>query len=92
MTFSYVSRDGEEGYPGEVLCNVTYELTPDNQLIIQFQASATKPTPINLTNHSYFNLSGHNNADKQLQNHFVLLNSDHYTPVDDTLIPTGKIS
>lgn len=59
VTFSYVSRDGEEGYPGEVLANVTYELTPDNQLVVQFQATSTKPTPINLTNHSYFNLAGH---------------------------------
>ncbi|CAG7833867.1 unnamed protein product [Allacma fusca] len=91
VTFSYVSRDGEEGYPGEVLANVTYELTSDNQLVVQFQATSTKPTPINLTNHSYFNLSGNQFADRQLRAHHVLLNADHYTPVDDTLIPTGEI-
>jgi len=59
VTFSYLSRDGEEGYPGDVLTNVTYELTSDNQLIMDFQATTTKPTPISLTNHSYFNLAGH---------------------------------
>jgi len=91
ITFSYVSRDGEEGYPGEVLAQVTYELTPDNQLLLDFQATTTKPTPINMTNHSYFNLSGHKNADKQLKGHHVLLNASHFTPVDDTLIVSGEI-
>lgn len=91
VTFSYVSRDGEEGYPGEVLAQVTYELTPDNQLLIEYQATTTKPTPINMTNHSYFNLSGHQNADKQLKGHHILLNADNFTPVDETLIVTGEI-
>jgi len=91
ITFSYVSRDGEEGYPGEVLAQVTFELTPDDQLLLDFQATTTKPTPINMTNHSYFNLSGHKNADKKLKGHHVLLNASHFTPVDESLIVTGEI-
>ena len=59
VKLSYVSPDGEEGFPGEVNTTVTYELTDDNELIIDYTATSTKPTPINLTNHSYFNLAGH---------------------------------
>lgn len=59
VVMTYLSRDGEEGYPGAVLATTTYQLTPDNRLIICYKASVTKPTPVNMTNHSYFNLAGH---------------------------------
>jgi len=91
LTFSYVSRDGEGGYPGEVLAQVTYELTPANELKVNYQATTTKPTPINLTNHSYFNLSGHEKSVDKLKGHFVQLNADKYTPVNASLIPTGEL-
>jgi aldose 1-epimerase len=58
LTLSYVSVDGEEGFPGTVLTQVTYELTPDNELIFKVKATTTKPTPINIANHAYFNLAG----------------------------------
>jgi aldose 1-epimerase len=92
LIFSYASRDGEEGYPGEVLAQVTYEVTSDNELKVNYQATTTKPTPICLTNHSYFNLNGHEKGNEKLKDHFVQLNADSYTPIDDTLIPTGDIS
>ncbi len=59
MKLSCVSSDGEEGFPGEVKCTVTYELNDENELVIDYSAASTKPTPINLTNHCYFNLAGH---------------------------------
>lgn len=59
MIFSYTSPALEEGYPGELKCSVTYELTDNNEIIIHYQATTTKKTPVNLTNHSYFNLGGH---------------------------------
>ena len=59
MTFTYLSRDGEEGYPGDLIASVAYELTADNELHVSYQATATKSTPVGLTSHSYFNLEGH---------------------------------
>jgi hypothetical protein len=59
VTFTYLSKCGEEGYPGHVLVQATYQLSPDNELILDMTATSTKPTPINLTNHTYFNLAGH---------------------------------
>jgi aldose 1-epimerase len=88
VTLSYTSRDGEEGYPGEVNCSVTYELTDSNELIVEYRATTTRPTPINLTNHSYFNLSGQSG---DILDHEVVLNADSYTPVDKDSIPTGEI-
>jgi aldose 1-epimerase len=89
ITFIYTSRDGEEGYPGTVLLGVTYRLTEMNELNIEYFATTDKATPVNLTNHSYFNLAGAG-ADTVLD-HQLKLEANEYVPVDKTLIPTGKL-
>ncbi len=88
---SHVNDDGFEGYPGTVLTSVTFQLTEDNELKVNFTATTSKPTPINLTNHSYFNLAGHGAGSEGLYNHSVVLNADKYTVTDATSIPTGEI-
>jgi aldose 1-epimerase len=90
VKFSYLSKDGEEGYPGNLWATVTFSLTPKNELKIEYTATADKATPVNLTNHSYFNLAGAGNGD--ILGHVMMLNADRYTPVDDTLIPTGELA
>jgi len=93
VTFSYFSEDGEEGYPGKVLVNVKYTLTDENSILIDMTATTTKATPINLANHCYFNLGGHNAGSEGLYRHQVSINADKYTPVDESsLIPTGEIA
>ena len=89
VKFSYTSPDGEEGYPGTLQAEVTYVLTEQNELCISYKATTDKATPVNLTNHSYFNLSGEG-AETVLE-HELTLCADSYTPTDDTLIPTGEI-
>lgn len=89
LTLSYLSKDGEEGYPGNLQVTVTYSLTDDNGLRIQYEATTDQPTPVNLTNHSYFNLTG--DTKETIFNHQLQLNADAYTPVDNGLIPTGEI-
>jgi len=89
VKFTYVSADGEEGYPGQVTVHVSYQLRNDNDLSIAYDAVTTKPTPINLTNHSYFNLSG--DFDKTILDEKMMINADKFTPVDATLIPTGEL-
>jgi aldose 1-epimerase len=89
VKFSYFSKDGEEGYPGNLTVSVTYALMNDDALKISYTAKTDKATPINLTNHSYFNLSGAGSGD--ILKDVLWLNADHFTPTDDTLIPTGKI-
>ena len=89
MSFDYLSKDGEEGYPGNLKVTVTYSLTEDDGLKIEYSAQTDKPTVLNLTNHSYFNLTGdHRNT---ILDHKVMIKSDYYTPVDSGLIPTGEL-
>ena len=89
VRFSYLSKDGEENYPGNLRVNVTYTLTNTNELKIEYSADTDKDTVLNLTNHSYFNLSGTDTG--TILKYILYLNADKYTPVDSTLIPTGAI-
>ncbi|HEX7458798.1 MAG TPA: aldose epimerase family protein, partial [Ginsengibacter sp.] len=89
LTLKYLSEDGEEGYPGNLNVTVIYTLTNDDELKIEYNAETDKATPVNLTNHSYFNLSG--DVSNTILNHRLMIDADNYTPVDSTLIPTGEI-
>lgn len=89
LQLSYVSKDGEEGYPGNLNVKVTYTLTEDNSLKINYTAISDKDTVVNLTNHSYFNLSGHNSGN--ILNHKLMINSDSFTVNDEQSIPTGEV-
>jgi aldose 1-epimerase len=89
VRLSHLSKDGEEGFPGNLDCTITYVLNNDNELQIRYEATADKPTIINLTNHSYFNLAGAGNGD--VLNHEMMVNATFYTPAGEGLIPTGEI-
>ncbi len=89
VAFTYLSKDGDDGFPGNVKVKVTYTLTDQNELVIDYEATSDKATPINLSQHSYFNLSGEGNGD--ILNHELTLNADRFTPVDKNLIPTGEL-
>jgi len=89
VSFSYLSKDGEEGFPGNLKVTVTYSLTDGNALIIDYSATTDKSTPINVSQHSYFNLKGEGNGD--ILDHEIMINADRFTPVDKNLIPTGEL-
>ena len=89
VALDYTSANGEEGYPGTLHATVTYTLTPDDRLIVDYAATTDKATPINLSQHSYWNLAG--NASRDILGHVLTINADGITPVDSTLIPTGEI-
>jgi len=90
LVLSYLSKDGEEGYPGNLSVTVRYRFTDDNELIIDYAAETDKTTVLNLTNHCYFNLTG--DVNNKVTDHTIQINASHYTPVNEHQIPTGVIA
>lgn len=90
VTFRLTSEDGDEGYPGQVDAEVTYTLTEDDEVVVEYRATADQPTPVNLTHHSYFNLAGAGSP--SVLDHTLQVGATRYTPTDDTLIPTGELA
>jgi aldose 1-epimerase len=89
VIFSHLSADGDEGYPGELTVETTYQLTDDDRLVIDYRATTTKPTHVNLTHHSYFDLGG--DALREITGHELMIDADRFTPVNAELIPTGEL-
>lgn len=89
IELSYLSEDMEEGFPGNLTCSVTMELTDDNSINIKYEAETDQPTIVNMTNHSYFNLDG--KPEKDNSDYLLMVNADNYTPVDSTFMTTGEI-
>lgn len=90
VELEYFSKDMEEGYPGNLKVKVTFKLTDDNEIVINYEATTDKTTVINLTNHAYFNLNGEGNGD--ILDHTIQIMADNYIPTDETAIPTGEIA
>ena len=88
LQLTYVAKDGEEGFPGNITCEVLMKLTDDNAIDIQYEAETDKPTIVNMTNHSYFNLDGDAGSNAE---HLLTIDADYYTPVDSTFMTTGEI-
>ena len=89
LELSYLAKDGEEGFPGNLTCKVTYILNDDNEIVVKYEAETDKPTIVNMTNHSYFNLDGDGNVKNS--DWLLTINADQYTPVDSTFMTTGEI-
>ena len=89
LQFGYISEDGEEGYPGKLKVGVSYELTDDNAVLVDYCAVSDQPTVVNLTQHSCFNLSGH--AGGEIDNHFLKVHAEQYLPLAENQIPSGAI-
>jgi aldose 1-epimerase len=90
VRFEHTSPDGDEGYPGQVRIAVTYSLLPGNELVVDYEARSDRPTPVNLSQHTYFNLAGEGSGD--ILQHVLTIKAHRYTPVDTTLIPTGELA
>jgi aldose 1-epimerase len=90
VKLTHISPDGDEGYPGELTASVTYSLTSDGALRLDYEATTTKPTVVNLTNHSYFNLAGEGSG--TVEDHILWLDCDQFTPTDQDQIPTGELA
>lgn len=90
IVLKYTSKDGEEGFPGNLMCNINMKLTNDNSIEITYNAETDSPTIVNMTNHSYFNLDGNPNFDNS--DYMLTLNADCFTPIDSTFMTTGDIS
>ena len=86
LEFTYLSKDGEEGFPGNITCKVLMTLTDDNAIDIRYEAETDQPTIVNMTNHSYFNLDGDAGSNSD---HLLTIDADYYTPVDSTFMTTG---
>ncbi len=89
LELTYVAEDGEEGFPGNITCKVLMKLTDDNAIDIRYEAETDKPTIVNMTNHSYFNLDGDAARNEA---HLLTIDADYYTPVDSTFMTTGEIA